>query len=367
MPTESAPSPPPSHHPDSTFRPSCPGRPRRSLTTGALVAILVGVLAAFASAARSQEPFSFRVYEPPTAGTTDQADDDDRAPSTVILVPGLASPGAIWHDTASALARDGHRVHVLHLAGFAGQPPLDLPPADGRLDDRAADSRSGTYLDRVRLALLDHIDRLPAKPVVVGHSLGGTLALWTAASAPERVESVVAVDGVAYLPALMDPTTTPASAEPRAARLRAMIETMTPDTYDQQSAFTLSTMITDPADARRVAELSRGSHPPTVAAALYDLMTRDLRPDLAAFPGPILLVAAGALAPGAPPTLADQLEDRYRAQVAAAPDARVEVVENARHFVMVDAADRLLALLRAHLDRSARVWPGPTDMAEPAS
>src|SRR5262245_61908149 len=43
----------------------------------------------------------------------------------VILIPGLACPGAVWDGTVEHL-RD-HQTHALTLAGFAGQPRIDPP------------------------------------------------------------------------------------------------------------------------------------------------------------------------------------------------------------------------------------------------
>jgi pimeloyl-ACP methyl ester carboxylesterase len=77
-------------------------------------------------------------------------------------------------------------MHVVTLAGFAGVPPTDTEP----------------FLSRTRDAILQSIrDEGLERPALVGHSLGAFLALWIAATAPERMGPVIAMDGVPFLPA----------------------------------------------------------------------------------------------------------------------------------------------------------------------
>ena len=101
----------------------------------------------------------------------------------VILIPGLSSGPWVWRDTAPRLAKD-HRVYLLTLPGFDGRAP-----------------QAGVTFDSLQSDLLALIekDRL-GKPVLVGHSLGGSLALAFAADHSDRIRGVVAVDGLPVFP-----------------------------------------------------------------------------------------------------------------------------------------------------------------------
>jgi N-formylmaleamate deformylase len=233
----------------------------------------------------------------------------------VVLVPGLACGPDVWARTIEHL-RGRHQVHAVSLAGFAGRPAVD-----------------GPLLARARAELAAHLAGLD-RPVVVGHSLGGFLALWVAATAPDRVAAVVAVDGVPFLSALMDPAMTIERSRAPAEAIRDRMAGLAPAAFAAQNRAALAAMITDRAEVERIARTSGLSDPRTVGAAVHEIMTTDLREQVRAIRAPTLIIAAGALAPDDPARA--ELAARYQAQVAAIADHRVVVADRARHFVMLD-------------------------------
>jgi N-formylmaleamate deformylase len=256
----------------------------------------------------------------------------------VLLIPGLATSGSVWDGTVARL-RDDYEVHVLTLAGFAGQPPIGEP-----------------FLPAVRDALLAYIDRRGLeRPALVGHSLGGFLAFWVAATDPGCCRAIVAVDGVPFLPALLDPSASEESVRPRAEQARQMFATLSAEQFALQNRMSLAAMTRSPDDVHRLAEAGGRSHPPSVGQAILEVMTTDLRDEVAAIAAPVLLIGAGETPGGAAP---EAVAAAYRAQIAAIPDATFVQVPGARHFVMLDAAGpfhRLLEELLAGAGPSAAV------------
>lgn len=92
----------------------------------------------------------------------------------VILIPGLASSGAVWDATVKQLSPT-HRVHVLQVNGFAGSPPG--PNADGAIIAPLT-AEIAAYAGK-----LDH-------PAIIGHSMGGLMALKIAAAKPAAIGRV---------------------------------------------------------------------------------------------------------------------------------------------------------------------------------
>ncbi|NKI33621.1 alpha/beta hydrolase [Wenzhouxiangella sp. XN79A] len=250
----------------------------------------------------------------------------------VYLVPGLASPGWVWDDLAARLRAAGYRTHVLILAGFAGEPPLD---------------GDGPFLPRVRDALAAELEAGPGgRPVVIGHSLGGFLAFWLAATEPDRLAGAIAVDGVPFYSGLAGEDVTAESQRPAAAQMASFMASLTDEQFAQQNRMSLQVMVADPGQRARVAEDSARSDPATVGRAVAEIMTTDLRPLMSGVDVPVLLVQAADSGGN------EAMRRAYARQVEAIPDHRHVVAERGRHFVQLDDPDFLAAQV---LDFLARI------------
>ena len=255
----------------------------------------------------------------------------------VILVPGLATTGEVWDSTVERL-QDRYELHVLTLAGFGGPEAVGEP-----------------FLPRVASAMAEYVEeRRLVRPVVVGHSLGGFVAFMAASEAPDAFGGVMAVDGVPFLPALMNPAATPAGQAEQAARMKGLYGSITPEQFQMQNRMALASMITDPADVDRAARWAAKAQPSAVGSAIAEMMTTDLRQRAARIYAPVLLV--GALG-AAPAPMAGPLRDAYRAQVAAVPSAEVVFAEHAKHFVMLDDPAFFFGQLEPFLLRTAAGTP----------
>ncbi|MBM4360379.1 MAG: alpha/beta hydrolase [Deltaproteobacteria bacterium] len=111
--------------------------------------------------------------------------DDGAAPSgvTVLLLHGFLDRGLTWDDVAAPLARAGHAVVAPDLRGYGES-------------ERTA--RGGYYHFPDYVADVDALVRslAPERLIVVGHSMGGTVACLFAGARPERVERLVLVEGI---------------------------------------------------------------------------------------------------------------------------------------------------------------------------
>ena len=191
----------------------------------------------------------------------------------MILIPGLSTSGRVWESTV-ARYQAHYECHVLTLAGFAGEPPVPAP-----------------FLEKVRLGLADYIRaKKLRKPVVVGHSLGGFLALWLASKEPDLVGPIVVIDMLPYLPAAQQPNATSETMKPQAELMRKGMLAQTAEQREQTQVTILQTMITDPANIALATKWGLASDPNTVAQAMYEMLTTDLRPDLAHIKAPTLVI-----------------------------------------------------------------------------
>lgn len=227
----------------------------------------------------------------------------------VILIPGLGCPGSVWTQTAAHLGKT-YEVHVLSLAGFAGSAPIDRPIPSAVKDDVIA------YIkDR-------HLD----KPAIVGHSMGGFVALWIAEAAPALIGSVVVVDSGPTLGG-GDPDMVP-----YAQARRDEYKKMDAKKFAATIRDRFSPMFSDPRkpahDAILAAVARSDQH--AYAEALYEISTVDLRPNVSKITAPALLMLANSGTPRED-KLVKWISDQMK------PAKKLEVVVLAtKHFVMHD-------------------------------
>lgn len=252
----------------------------------------------------------------------------------MILIPGFASSGATW-DSTVAHYKDKYECHVLTLAGFAGEPRIDAP-----------------LLETVRIDLAAYIrDKKMDKPVIVGHSLGGVLALWLAEREPSLVGPLVIVDSLPFLAAVMNPGATAESMKAPAEQMRKMFSGPPNEESEKRTETSIKAMVTKPADAETIVGWSRKSDRVAMGDAIYEMMTTDLRPDLDKITSPTLVI--GTWIAYKQYATREQVEKNFRAQYEKLAHYDFVLEDTARHFVMLDdrdgffqAVDRFLGLAK---------------------
>jgi pimeloyl-ACP methyl ester carboxylesterase len=272
------------------------------------------------------------IAEPVRLGTmTAQRHGDHGTP--VILIPGLASGGWVWDDAVRRLQAD-HVVYVVTLAGFDG-----IAPVQGKLMDLADDSL-------VELIGTQHIDR----PVLVGHSLGGTLSIRFAERHSELIAGVVAVDGLPVFPGFER-----MPAEQRTAmgeNIRARMAGGTPEQVAaQQLQYMKSIGVLDETSAAELAKRMSRSDPAATAQYMAEDLALDLRPDLPSIKVPLLEICPFNAA-DVPKTRAMTEADKaayYRELLKGAPNVEVISISPARHFVMIDQPEAFAKALNQFL------------------
>ena len=144
-------------------------------------------------------------------------------------------------------------------------------------------------LDRVRDGLADYIRKNKLeKPVIVGHSLGGFVALALAAKYPNLPGKLVIVDAYPFFGGLSDPEITPAKARENVAQMRQYMGAQTQDMYERyvKSGVATRMMVTKDSDFERIVAWGLASDRTAVTDAMCELFAADLRDDLANIKSP---------------------------------------------------------------------------------
>ncbi len=295
------------------------------LRPGMWVAIAVAIAAACVSANRSHAATPY----PDAAGERFSVAVTGSGPD-VILIPGLASSATVWDATVADL-KANHRVHVLNLAGFAGEP--------------AGANATGDVLAPSVEALDAYIKANHLqKPAIVGHSLGGLVALMLAKSHPEDAGRLVIADSLPYVGVIFDPNATVTAMQPQAAAMRDGMAAMPDDAFKAQQVQTAAFLVSGPADQARVLDWSMTSDRHVLAESFYEDMTTDLRGDIAGIQTP-----ATVIYPVAPGQDTAQTTAVYAAAYQAMPHVTLARIDNSRHFEMLDQPAAFAAALSAAL------------------
>ena len=262
----------------------------------------------------------------------------------VILIPGLECGPWVWRQTIADLEKN-HVVYAVTLAGFDGVPAPAL------------DAKAGTLLDRADASLLQlieqqHID----KPVLVGHSIGGTLSLRFAGEHANLISGVVAVDGLPIFPG-MDQVSA-AQRQAIAVRMKAKLAAETPAQFKAQALPYMQHIgVIDPKIAERTAPLVARSDEQATVDYMSEDTAADYRPGLKEANVPILEImpyyepdarAFAAMYKKPEPSEA-QKAAYYQGLLANAPDAKVVPVSPSRHFVMLDQPAKFRQVLDGFL------------------
>lgn len=256
--------------------------------------------------------------------------------SPVVLIPGLASPRAVWSEFVPALA-EHHTVYLVQVNGFGGDPAgKNLEPA---------------ILEGIVADLSDQLARDQVAPArLVGHSLGGLIGLMFARSHPDQLERLLIVDALPYFPAILMPASeapTAAAIEPIARSMRDRVAARhgKPVDNDALRAETASLAL-KPDSQAKVLQWAATADPRVTAQLLYEDMTTDLRPALAEIRAPITLVYPwSATAFGKDQTLAF-----YQRQYADTPTIRFVGIAEAGHFAMLDQPTEFAAVMRDFIE-----------------
>ncbi len=227
----------------------------------------------------------------------------------VLLIPGLASGPGVWNAVIGAVP--GYRWHLVQVAGFAGLAPQD--------------NRSGAVVQPVADEIARYVRAAGlSRPAVVGHSMGGTLAMMLGLKGLAR--RVMVVDMLPAGAAMVGGT---------ANGLGYLA--------DQLSGYLTGTAAGRRYLAQIVAQApgATGSDPDVIANALRDLANIDLEPQLPRLAVPLEVVYAV----GSDANQAAEIGRRFRAAYAGKKGVTLSPLGPSGHMVMADQPARFHALL----------------------
>jgi pimeloyl-ACP methyl ester carboxylesterase len=243
----------------------------------------------------------------------------------VVLIPGLASSPAVYDDVAARFSKN-HRLIFVQVNGFAGSKAADS--AIDNLVPGAVDDLAG-WLAANKIE----------KPAIIGHSMGGLMAMMLAKKQPSAAGKLLIVDALPFYGMLFGPTATPDSIRPFVEQMRASLVNGTAPVALPPH------MSNNAAGKARILEWLKSSEPKITGEALVEVATTDFRSDFPALAKvPVTVLYAVASTEFKP--VADGL---YRDAYKALPGVKLVPIDNSEHFIMLDQPRRFVDEVEAFL------------------
>jgi len=243
----------------------------------------------------------------------------------ILLFPGFGCTGELWNETVAELSKT-NECHVFTFAGFGNVAPIESPWFSKIKDDVIQ------YVKTNKLI----------KPTLIGHSLGGTLSYWLAATEPELFKKIIVVDALPCSAALMIPNYNGEKIPYDNPQSKMMLQ-MDEASFQAMNAQTVGFMCKNPEKQKVIIEMMKKADRKTYVNGYIDMLNLDLREEIAKIKIPVIILAA---------TFPDQatVEKTYQAQFEKLPSVKIYYAENAAHFVMYDQPEWFLKNVKANLN-----------------
>ena len=228
---------------------------------------------------------------------------------SLIFIPGFSCSGEVWNETTSVFEKD-YTCYVLTMAGFAGVPPQSDPTF------QSWEKGIANFIEQFKIE----------KPVIIGHSMGGGLAMALAADYPQLISKIVVVDALPCLAALMDISFKSKDTNDCSAII-SQITSATNDEFYQMQKKTVPQMLADTSKQTLVVDWSVKSDRKTLAEMYCDFSNTDLREKTVLIECPALILLESYFV-NFKPAINEQFKNLKT--------ANIQYATKGLHFIMYD-------------------------------
>jgi pimeloyl-ACP methyl ester carboxylesterase len=298
-----------------------------------LLGTAVTLAACTSTAPRANAPAATNVFSSEQISVITRGNGPD-----IILIHGLASHSDVWAEAGNTLD-ERYRLHLVQIHGFAGVPRRS---ADSLIAAPAA-REIARYIRETGLT----------RPALIGHSMGGTIALMVAAREPTVPGRVMVVDMVAFMGAVFgQPNGTVESLRPIAEQTRTQLLNRQADSANDMLTQMVAGMTRSDRMRPVLLNYARSSDRRTVAQAMYEIMLTDLRPELSRITVPLTVLY---VIPPNVPLSPEQFSAVMQQIYSNAPNVRLVRIDESSHYIQLDQPARFVAEVERFMtDQKAR-------------
>ncbi len=256
----------------------------------------------------------------------------------MILIPGIKGSADTYNEVV-AHYKDHYKCYVITLAGFAGQP------ASGEVNHPLQDQRD----EIIRYIIEQRLH----KPVLVGFSFGGSLALWIASTRPDLIGPLIELDGVPFDAGIEKNHVNMDSIRKDARNRIEKTINATPDYWRHVDSIRhtkkfrdgglaeLRDLVTDTNRIKQIMAWDDLSDYKASRLMINEMNSLDLRDSVAKIHSPILVL--GSWKGWENFKTKEAVEKRYQMQYAPAEKVTIVFSEKGKHFLMYEDYNWMIA------------------------
>lgn len=234
----------------------------------------------------------------------------------VLFLPGFMTPGSVWAETAKNL-NGKYEAHLISYAGFNGNAPIAMP-----------------WYATIKKELVNYVKVNKLKNLkLIGHSMGGNLAVDLAAELGDVVDKIIIVDALACMREVMMPGVPAEALQYESPYNKQMLE-MNDDAFQKSAIMMAQGMTTVTEKQELIKSWILETDRKTYVYGYTDLLKLDVRPALAQIKVPALIL-------GAPFPTKEIVLPNFEKQYTNLANKQLEIAPGGRHYIMFDQPEWL--------------------------
>ena len=228
---------------------------------------------------------------------------------SIIFIPGFASSGEVWNETITKFENE-YICYSLTMSGFAGVEPQISP-------------NFKNWVNSISEFIKDNKIN---KPILIGHSMGGGLALSVASDYPNLISKIIVVDGLPCLQSLSNPSFKSKEENDCSSTVNQMMR-MTNEQFYQMQKISIPRLLEDSTMHEKVLSWSVKSDRKTFAQMYCDFWNTDLREKIKSIECPSLILLESYFV-----NLKPSIEEQYKNL----KNVDLQFANKGLHFIMFD-------------------------------
>ena len=246
----------------------------------------------------------------------------------ILLFPGFTCTGKVWESTVQELSKN-YQCHVFTFAGFGDVPAIEKP-----------------WLPKIKEGVQEYILQNKIENTsIIGHSVGGTLALWLATE-ENSFKHLIIVDALASTGALMMPDFKSEYLVYDSPYNKQMLA-MSDIDFEGMATQMANGMAADKDKQIQIKDWMLMADRETYVYGYTDLLKLDLRQDLEKITVPVTILAATE------PYGYEMAKSTYEKQYQNLRGYDLKFAEGSNHFIMYDQPVWFLQNLKTTLKKES--------------